>query len=105
MAEKLIAAIVADDVELLRPLFGSAWADLGTLMGENIQRLRSRLSEERIDLAKAKIVRVVRTGDPQLEMVDVHLEFEGRRYRTHFSAMSTRGGYQLLGVANWIVRE
>ncbi len=104
MAEKLIAAIVADDVEQLRPLFGSGWADLGDLMTDNIRQLRSRLDKEKLDLAKSKIVRVDHSGD-QVDMVDVHLEFEGRKFRTHYSAIKANGNYQLLGVANWIKLE
>jgi hypothetical protein len=103
MAEKVIAAIASGDVEKLRPLFGeTGWRELQSITRAAVRRLRERLAAEKIELAKARIVRVVPDTRSSFESVDVHLDYGGRTFRTHFSVMTAFGGYELTGIANWI---
>lgn len=110
LAEKILGAIAADDFEQLRPLFrmpgvpATETDPLADLTREGFPKLRAKLDQLHIDLAKAKLLRVEMTGDA-IGMFDVFLEANGRVYQTHFSAMDRGGQYYLLGIANWIVPE
>lgn len=104
IATALLGALAANDVEQLEPLFDrGGWTELEQVTRESFRRLHRRFADEGIDPAKAKIERVESTGQT-VEMVDVVLAANGRRYRTHFSA-STLSGYHLLGIANWLKRD
>lgn len=106
LAEKILAAIVADDFEQLRPLFRVPGVDrktaddLADVNSDSIRKLRSKLEELSVDPKALKIVRVEGEAGMQVEMYDVFLDGGGKHLKTHFSTNGT--GY-LLGVANWIV--
>jgi phage-related tail protein len=111
LAEKILAAVAADDFERLRPMFHIRGVDrtetdaLADEMARSVTRLREAAAARNIDLGKAKLLRVDEGGD-QIKMFDVFLEANGQVYQTHFSAMpAAGGGYTLLGIASWIVLE
>jgi hypothetical protein len=102
LAEKVIAAIASGDVLNLKPLFSKqGWDELGAETRTNFRQLRKRLETEKIDLAKAKIVKVSETKGT-VTMVEVVLEHGGRTFRTGFNVMTVGGSYDLAGIASWI---
>ncbi len=111
LAEKILAAIAADDFDQLRPLFRHPGVpvketdQLADVNADSIPKLREKLDELKIDLAKAKLLRVEGDETGQMPMFDVFLEANGRVYKTHFSVMNSNGNLSLLGVATWIVPE
>jgi len=101
LAETILAAVASGDVDALRPAFGSGWADLAEVTRDNVRTLRRKLIALNIDLSTAKLLRVTGSG-AEIEMFDVLLESNGRRFKTHFSAL--RSG-ELLSIAGSIVPE
>lgn len=105
MAEKVVAAVAANDYAQLRALSSDLIeAELGDLNRRKLQELVERLESEKIDLSKAKLISVEPVGD-MIEMNDIILEYQGRTFRMHFSVMTSRGQYALMGVATWIQWE
>jgi hypothetical protein len=102
LAEKVIAAIASGEFRQLAALTGkAAAAELGELTEASFRKLRDRLAAEKIELGRATISRVEVTG-AQIELVDVFLAYDGKMFQLHFSAMVSRGGYTLLGLADWV---
>lgn len=103
MAEKVVAAVAADDHAAILALMSKAGREeLSTVSARGFRTLRTRLKTEGIDLAKAKILRVVPGPGMGIQMVDVFLDHGGREFQMHFSAMTLGGRYDLMGVAVWI---
>jgi hypothetical protein len=106
MAKTIVAALVANDYELLPKLPPKLAAQVGADVSlDGFRALHEKLTEAKIDLAKATIAKVDLERDPTgvdvMHGVTVTMAYEGRRFEFHFTVVMFDGKPALAGTSYW----